>query len=64
VVCLPHLGSVEPMLCSMSFPLCHIVREHPWFWTELRYVWILVHMVLFRHPMLMKDQINKTCGTH
>jgi hypothetical protein len=45
-------------LCHVV-PLCHIVCEHPWFWTWLRYVWILVYIVLFPHPMFLNGRLTK-----
>jgi hypothetical protein len=51
-----EVGPTGPTLALLgpSFVPCHIICDYALFWTYCRYAWILVHMMLFRHPMFLK----------
>jgi hypothetical protein len=49
----PHFVSVGPRPCGTSSP--HVIFFVTiLFWTYWRYAWILIHMMLFCHPIFLK----------
>jgi hypothetical protein len=48
----PLLGWARALCHVISS--CHIFCDYALFWTYVSYAWILVHMMLFHHPMSLK----------